>query len=777
MLENAGPKRLLDWLQRSNEGGASDPRYARSPSQGVLDRRSCIRVSRLFTAVLCFWLLPSLSAWSIWARAGEPGVDERVVLTAAEQRFLRTHPTIRLGSDAEWEPYVMAAPDGRVRGYDADILDRVNALTGANFQLVLGRWSEMLEAAKARRIDGLSTSVVHDERRGFLDFSNPYISLRKMLLVANGNPAGIHSVRDLVGKTLVVQRGVLADEKRAREVKGVELMFVDSVEDCLHAVGAGKADATLGNGATLLLANQLGMPYLEMVPDTGRSLDLVFSVRSDWPEAVSILDKGLAGIPEHERRSIQRRWFFAGQGGTEAGGAYVPLTLEERRYLRAKGSLSLCVDPQWMPYESLDAAGEYRGIIADIHEAIATRLGVDLTVVPTRTWAESLRAAQEHLCDLVSAAVATPERSSFLSFTQPFLDVPLVLATRQEQPFIDSILDVSGETFAVIRHHALQDIFRRRYPDVRLIEVDNPLAGLEAVRKGDAFGFIDTSVSIGYAIRKNQLIDVKIAGKLDERYPLTIGVRGDNPLLLSIYEKALTSLSEEEIDQALSRWVSVQTVKELDRPLLMKIFGAIGVVGLLLFYRDRVISGYNRRLEAANRQLQILSTTDQLTGVANRRKFAEVVANEMARADRYEVPLSLIITDIDHFKAINDSQGHDSGDQVLIRLAQLFSETSRPTDLVVRWGGEEFLILCPQTALESAGHLAELLKQRISDKDFGIGQPVTSSFGVAEYKTPERINALIARADRALYRAKAEGRNRVCTERLTDDPTVPVSED
>jgi len=780
MLEDAESKRLLDWLQHSSDSGecgTSNPRYAMSPGQRVLDHRVFSRVSRLVLVLLFFWLPLSLTAWSTWARAGGPSIDEAVVLTAAEQGFLRTHPTIRLGTDEEWEPYVMAAPDGEVRGYDADILARVNALTGANFQLVLGRWSEMLEAAKARRIDGLSTSAVDDERRGFLRFSTPYISLRKMLLVANGNPAGIHSVRDLVGKTLAVQRGVLADETRAREVEGVELMFVDSVEDCLRAVVVGEADATFGNSETLLLANQLGMSYLEMVPDTDLSLDLVFSVRSDWPQAVSILDKGLAAIPERERRLIQRRWFHGIQGGAELGGTYAPLTPEERRYLRAKGSLSLCVDPQWMPYESLNEAGEYRGIIADIHRAIAMRLGVDLTVMSTRSWADSLRAAQDRRCDLVSAAVAIPERSSFLSFTQPFLDVPLVLATRQEQPFIDSVLDVPGETVAVIRRHALQDIFRRRYPDIHLIEVDNPLAGLEAVRQGDAFGFVDTSVSIGYAIRKNQLIEVKIAGKLDERYPLTIGVRGDDPLLLSIYDKALASLPEEEIDQALSRWASVETVKELDRPLLFKIFGAIGVIGLLLLYRDRVISGYNRRLQEANRQLQILSTTDQLTGVANRRKFAEVVANEVARTDRYEVPLSLIIADIDHFKAINDSQGHDSGDQVLVRLARLFADTSRPTDLVVRWGGEEFLILCPQTALESAKHLAELLKQRVSDKDFGMGQPVTSSFGVAEYKASERVNALIARADRALYRAKAEGRNRVCTEPWRDDPAESVSDD
>ncbi|EXJ15613.1 diguanylate cyclase [Imhoffiella purpurea] len=723
-------------------------------------------------ALLCLILL--CPAEPLRAQSDAPSA--KVALTAAEAAFIRRHPSIRLGTDGGWEPYVVATPGGRIRGYDADILDRVNALTGADFQLVLGPWREMLKAARERRIDGLSTSAVHEERRDHLNFSDVYISLRKMLLVAKGNPAGIHSIRDLAGKTLVVYRGNLADEKLARGVEGADLMFVDSIEDCIGAVIGGKADATFDNGAILYMANRIGMPYLEMAGDSGSRLDLVFSVRNDWPEALSILNKGLAAIPEHERLLIQRRWFPGAASGLESG-SLVPLTAEERRYLLDKGRLRLCVDPQWMPYEYLDADGRYQGIIAEIHDALAKRLGIELEVVRTATWAETLRAVRSARCDLLSAAVETPERSPYLAFTRPFLDMPLVLAARVEQPFIDSILDVSGQTFAVIRNHALQDIFNRRYPGIRLIEVDNPLAGLEAVRKGNAFGFIDTSATIGYAIRKHQLIEVKITGKLDERYSLGVGIVGADPMLLSIYDKALESLPEQIVDQALSRWDSVETVKELDRALLIKILGGLILLGLLIFYRDRVISRYSRRLEEANRRLQILSTTDQLTGVANRRKFTEVFAKEVTRADRYDNALSLIITDIDHFKAVNDSRGHDSGDQVLIKFAELFVQKSRDSDLVVRWGGEEFLILCPQTGLDSARRLAELLRQRVADSDFGIGKPVvTSSFGVAQYQAPESLNDLVARADRALYRAKAEGRNRVCAESPGKQAQTPDAE-
>jgi len=716
-----------------------------------------MRSSCFLVAIALFCALVILPPRPLWAESADP--PNQVVLTLAEQAFLRQHPRILLGTDETWEPYVIKAADGRIRGYDAEILERVNAVTGANFQLVLGQWGDMLKAVRERRIDGLSSSVVQGERRDYLSFSAPYISLRKMLLVASGNPANIRSAQDLAGKTLAVQRGNLADEKLARRVAGADLILLDEVADVILAVDRGEADATFGNSATLFAASRLGLPTLEVATSLGETLDQVFSVRNDWPEALSILNKGLAAIPPQERVAIQRRWFF-NRGGVPK--QVVALNHEERSHLLDQQPLRLCIDPQWMPYEYLTNDGHYRGIIADIHNALAKRLDITLEILPTATWAESLQAAREGRCDLLSAAVETPERWSFLRFTPAFLDVPLVIATREHQPFIDSILDVSEHTFAMIRQHALEETFRRRYPGIQLMAVDNPRAGLEAVSAGRAFGFIDTSVTISYAMRQYQFTNIKIAGKLEERHAMTVGVRSDDPLLLSSYRKAVDSLSAQEVDQAVLRWTSMETVKELDRALLFKIAGGVGVIGLLLFYRMRVVSSYNRRLREANRQLELLSTTDQLTGVANRHKFVEIVTKEIARAKRYNSALSLIIADCDRFKSINDTRGHDAGDRVLIRFAQLFVDRSRECDLVVRWGGEEFLMLCPQTDLKSATQLAELLRQRVAETDFGIGKQVTSSFGVAQYQASEDIDFLITRADGALYRAKAEGRDRVC---------------
>ena len=176
--------------------------------------------------------------------------------------------------------------------------------------------------------------------------------------------------------------------------------------------------------------------------------------------------------------------------------------------------------------------------------------------------------------------------------------------------------------------------------------------------------------------------------------------------------------------------------------------------------RDRTEQA-NEALRAANEELQRLATTDTLTGVWNRRHFEQVVAAEIQRAGRYGEPLSLLLFDIDHFKAINDTHGHLVGDRVLIGLSQRVREHLRGVDMLARWGGEEFVVMLPHCTGDQAEHLAEKLRALIAAEPFpGVGR-VTSSFGVAQFRPPESADAWLNRADDALYQAKAAGRNRV----------------
>jgi len=175
------------------------------------------------------------------------------------------------------------------------------------------------------------------------------------------------------------------------------------------------------------------------------------------------------------------------------------------------------------------------------------------------------------------------------------------------------------------------------------------------------------------------------------------------------------------------------------------------------------------RTRADNRRLAALATTDPLTQLFNRRAFLERLNVELDRARRYGHSLSLLVVDVDHFKAINDTAGHLVGDRVLGELGAVLSSTVRAVDVVARYGGEEFVVLLPETTLDGGVAFAERLRELLECKRF-TGRPelpvqLTVSVGVASYPDSHVHSAddLFARADEALYRAKQAGRNQVCT--------------
>ncbi|MBF0613539.1 MAG: diguanylate cyclase [Magnetococcales bacterium] len=166
-------------------------------------------------------------------------------------------------------------------------------------------------------------------------------------------------------------------------------------------------------------------------------------------------------------------------------------------------------------------------------------------------------------------------------------------------------------------------------------------------------------------------------------------------------------------------------------------------------------------LEKEKRQLEVQAFTDALTGVCNRARLQGVLNVEIRRSQRHEIPLAIILCDIDHFKRINDQFGHQVGDDVLRQVAHLMASNIRAEDTLARWGGEEFMIVSPQNDLENMRQLAEKLRALIEHTRFPTVERITCSFGVAQRQGEDTMRELTERADQALYAAKNGGRNRV----------------
>ena len=433
-----------------------------------------------------------------------------------------------------------------------------------------------------------------------------------------------------------------------------------------------------------------------------------------------------------------------------------PLKLNsaEQAFLSKTPFLSLCSDPDWLPYEAINKADQHIGIMADFHKLWSERLGVEIRLVPTTSWQQSLDYIQQRKCDLLSSAQDIPARRHYLSVTDSIIHYPFAIATQKDSEFIVNFRQVLNKDFVMVKGYAAIDILRSEYPTIDIKTVDSVKAGLQMVERGQAYGFIDTVPTISYHSQAHGISHINISGVLELHYDMSVGVRNDQADLLSIMNKVIAATSSTERQEILNNWLSLNFVNNVNYKFIWQVFTVVITLIAFLLYRYFI-------MKKVNRELNRISQHDQLTGLANRYLLDTTFHAEKARAERYTQSFSIIIIDVDLFKSINDNYGHNIGDKVLADLAALLTLESREIDTVGRWGGEEFLIICPGTSKDGAEQLAEHIREKVNAYDFNIDQPLTVSLGVTEFKLKESMNRCMKRVDDALYSAKEEGRNKV----------------
>lgn len=439
----------------------------------------------------------------------------------------------------------------------------------------------------------------------------------------------------------------------------------------------------------------------------------------------------------------------------------------EKDYLSQFARLKMCVDPAWMPFEKIEN-GEHIGMAADYIAFIEQRLPFPIELVPTQSWTESLERGKARECDIFSLVMPTPERKTYLNFTTPYLKTPLVIVTQTTKPFVDKVAQITDKKLGVVRGYAFGELLRTKYPKMQIIDVDNLKSGLELVNEGKIYGMIGTLATTSFHIQREYIGELKITGKFDETWDLGIGVRNDKPELASILSKIIEHLPHEVHQKILNNWVSVIYEKNFNYDIFWRIMILIAIILLALFYAAYRINKAHqetqkayRELKAAQSELKRLVDTDHLTQIYNRYKLDKLLTAEFARSRRNHQPLSIILFDIDYFKKVNDDYGHLIGDDILVELSEQIQQRLRETDAFGRWGGEEFLIICPDTDVQSAHVLAENLRANIEQHTFTQSIHLTISLGVASCATSQCSDNLTSLADEALYKAKSSGRNQV----------------
>ena len=462
-------------------------------------------------------------------------------------------------------------------------------------------------------------------------------------------------------------------------------------------------------------------------------------------------------------RMVWGLWLLLAWSAPSAGfAAAVELSPPEARYVAERGVVTLCVDPDWPPFETIDAAGRHVGIAADLLGLVAERTGLRFALVPTASWDESLEAARQGRCRALSFLNRTPQREQWLSFTRPLLSDVNVFITREEHAFIADPGRLDGESIVFPSGTAMEELIRRDYPNLNLLTTDSEEEAIAMVSDRQADMTMRSLIVAAYTIKKEGLFNLKIAGQIPEyTNQLRIGVLKEEKVLRDILDKGVSTITPQEREAISNKHVSITVQSRVNYVLVFQVAGVAGLLILVTILWNRKLAQYNRKLEQLNLELERLSVTDKLTGLFNRVKLDAVLAKEINRASRFGETFSVLILDIDHFKEINDQHGHHAGDRVLEQIARTLMQNTRKIDTVGRWGGEEFLIVCPNTDANGARQLAENLRNAIAQLEFpGIGKK-TVSIGASSFQLDDQVEDIASRADHALYEAKNAGRNRV----------------
>jgi len=269
---------------------------------------------------------------------------------------------------------------------------------------------------------------------------------------------------------------------------------------------------------------------------------------------------------------------------------------EELTYIEEKDSIKMCVMPNTMPYGDIKD-GKYIGFVADYISLIETKIKKPITLVPTKSWTESLEFAKDRKCDILSASIWTKEREKDFNFTKSYVDIPYVVLTKSGTSFINNLSNVKNKKVSIVENYAILDLLKVKYKNIEFVTVKNVDEGLEKVLNGELFGHIDTISTAWYKLQSKYLTELSVSAKLDEVSKISIAVRNDDSILYEILQKSVLSIDDFTKDEMLNKWISVEYKKEFDYSVLWKVFIALLVVFIAILYRQKLLQKVNNSLK------------------------------------------------------------------------------------------------------------------------------------------------------------------------------------
>ncbi len=520
-----------------------------------------------------------------------------ISFTQEEQAFIREGRVLKIANETSWAPFDFNE-FGKAKGMSIDYVKLLFEKAGLKYEMINGyTWNDILILFKSDKIDVVPAIYKSKSREEFALFTSAYYQGDIIAYTLKANKK-INSLQDLADKTVGVEKSDATIPIIKKYLKNSKIIEYSSVSELLKLLQENKFDAIVCNPIVLKHYSQekanlslKNLGDISMSDKERHDISLHIAVRDELKILHSILQKMIDSLSDSEIRELDKKWLRDSEPSESI------LNAEEREYLDKK-VVTMCVDPDWMPFEKLENT-QHIGMSADYFKIINKNLQTDIELVQTSSWSESVRKAKNRECDLFSLAMQTPEREKYMNFTPAYLSIPLVLATNLDVPFVADFKTIEGKKLGITKGYAFYEILKKRYPYLNIVEVQNLTDGLNRVKSGELFGYVGTLASVAYIFQEKFIGELKVAGKFDESWNLGIAVRNDDAILLSIMQKAVNSIGENDKRTILNKWIAINYEERVDYTLAWQILSLFTLIIIGVLFWSRKLSLLNKQLEIA----------------------------------------------------------------------------------------------------------------------------------------------------------------------------------
>jgi len=687
--------------------------------------------------------------------------NSTVNLSAEEQAWLKQHPIIRLGIDKNFAPYETLTEQGKYVGIAADYIKLIEQRLNIHFEIIEDKhsWHDVLNAAKQGELDMLSCLVKTPDRETFLNFSEPYLNSSAVIISEQSN-GYIGSLKQLAGKQVAIQKGHYTQELLAKNHPEITIISTPSIEDALSLVSNGEVDAYVGDVTSAsYIMKKKGFLNLVFSGATPYQSQFSFATHKKSPLLASIINKTLATISQAERNKIYDHW------------RSLKITQGIRTntiIIYASAIFSLFLLFAYWVYRlhtsetNLKASQAKLQLILDTEAECVKILDADGCLI-------QMNRAGLEMIEVKDASLVIGQKVDNLvvkEFRAAFNAMNARVLKGEKCTLEYQINSVNNRTLWVDAHAV--PLIDEKTKSVSVLAVTRDITArkkTEESQKIAALVYQNSSEAMMVLNEHNQIIAInpaftKITGYCFDE------VDGKNPSILKSERQDANFYKEmwQSIDKT-GHWEGEIWNKHKDGEdyaewlIINTIFTEEGK----LAQRVALFSDITEK-KKAHELIWNQANFDPLTRLPNRNMFMDRLDLDIKVASRSEKPLAIIFLDLDRFKEVNDSLGHDKGDILLCEAAERLTACVRKSDTVTRLGGDEFIIILPELDdVHIIDRVAQTIIQNLSEPFNLNGEQayISASLGIALY--PDDANdskGLIKHADQAMYLSKEMGRSR-----------------